>query len=186
MRNRKNGKIREMCAKNRKKSVYDRHIEPELLRAEPRADILRDADDRCGQAAADLAGLGQRLAVGQADDRPGEESIPRAGGVDDIDLLGGHHAALAVGAGVDGALLAHRYDHAGNVGAAHVGGQRGAHLVRRQVAVIVGEHQPGLLLVADKAVDLLREAAALHGNAHVGDRGVDRFCGTFWRSAKSA
>ena len=76
-------------------------------------------------AAADLAGLGQRLAVGQADDRPGEESIPRAGGVDDIDLLGGHHAALAVGAGVDGALLAHRHDHAGNVGAAHVGGQRG-------------------------------------------------------------
>ena len=59
-----------------KKSVYDRHIQPELLRAEPRADILRDADDRRGQAAADLAGLGQRLAVGQADDRPGEESIP--------------------------------------------------------------------------------------------------------------
>ena len=93
------------CQKQ-KKSVCDRHIEPELLWAEPRADILRDADDRCGQAAADLAGLGQRLAVGQADDRPGEESIPRASGVDDIDLLGGHHAALAVGVGVDGALFA--------------------------------------------------------------------------------
>ena len=109
---------------------------------------------------------------------PAKKASPR-GGVDDIDLLGGHYAALAVGAGVDGALLAHRYDHAGNVGAAHVGGQRGAHLVRRQVAVIVGEHQPGLLLVADKAVDLLQEAAALHGNAHVGDRGVDLFAVLF-------
>ena len=72
-----------------KKSVCDRHIQPELLRAEPRADILRDADDRRGQAAADLAGLGQRLAVGQADDRHGEGSIARAGCVEDIDLLGG-------------------------------------------------------------------------------------------------
>ena len=48
-----------------------------------------------------------------------------------------------------------------------------------EMLVVVREEQPGLLLVADKAVDLLQEAAALHGNAHVGDRGVDLFAVLF-------
>ena len=61
-------------------SVHYRHIQPEFQRAEAGADILRDADDRRGQAAADLTGLGQILAVGQADDRAGKEGVACAGG----------------------------------------------------------------------------------------------------------
>ena len=37
------------------------------------------------------------------------------------------------------------------------------------MVVIVREEEPGFLLVADEAVDLLQEIPALHGNAHVGD-----------------
>jgi hypothetical protein len=60
-------------------SIHHRHIQPEFQRAEAGADILRDADDRRGQAAADLTGLGQILAVGQADDRTGKEGVACAG-----------------------------------------------------------------------------------------------------------
>ena len=56
-----------------------------------------------------------------------------------------------------------------------VGGQHLAHLVRGEMAVIVREQQPGFLLVAHKAVDLLQEIPALHGDAHVGDGGKDLF-----------
>ena len=62
-------------------SIHHRDIQPELKGAEAGADIFRDADDRGGQAAADLAGFSQSLAVGQADDSSGKEGIPRAGGV---------------------------------------------------------------------------------------------------------
>ena len=51
----------------------------------------------------------------------------------------------------------------------HIGGQNPAHLVRGQMVVIIGEQQPGFLLVAHKAIDLLQEIPALHGNAHVGN-----------------
>lgn len=47
--------------------------------------------------------------------------------------------------------------------------QNPAHLVRGQMAVIIGEQQPGFLLVAHKAIDLLQEIPALHGNTHVGN-----------------
>ena len=39
----------------------------------------------------------------------------------------------------------------------------------RQKAVIIGEQQPGFLLVTHKAIDLLQEISALHGNTHVGN-----------------
>ena len=51
----------------------------------------------------------------------------------------------------------------------HIGSQNPAHLVRGQMAVIIGEQQPGFLLVAHKAIDLLQKIPALHGNAHVGN-----------------
>ena len=37
------------------------------------------------------------------------------------------------------------------------------------MAVIIGEQQPGFLLVTHKAIDLLQEIPALHGNTHVGN-----------------
>ena len=43
------------------------------------------------------------------------------------------------------------------------------------MTVIVREEQPGLLLVADKTVDLLQKVPALHRNAHVGDHRVHLF-----------
>ena len=154
-------------------SVHHRYIQPEFQRAEAGADVFGDADDRGGEAAADLAGLGQILAVGQADDRPRKEGIACAGGVDDVHLLGGHDAAGPVVLGVDGPQTAHRHHHAGHVGAVDVPGQHLSHLGGGEVAVVVREEQPGLLLVADEAVDLLQIVAALHGDAHVGDGGKD-------------
>ena len=94
-------------------------------------------------------------AVGQANDRARKERVARAGRVDDIHLLGGHNAALAVGAGVDRALAAHRHHHAGDAGTAHIVGQHAAHGGGAKVVVIVGEKHSRLLLVADKTVDLL-------------------------------
>ena len=41
------------------------------------------------------------------------------------------------------------------------------------MVVLVREKQPGFLLVADKAVNLLQKGAAFHRNAHVRDGGVD-------------
>ena len=58
-------------------------------------------------------------------------------------------------------------------------GQHPAHLGRLQVVEIVGEEQPGLLLVADKAIDLLQKIPPLHGNAHVGHHGIDLFAVLF-------
>ena len=57
----------------------------------------------------------------------------------------------------------------------YVSSQRAAHLLGGHVVVLVGEKQPGLLLVADEAVDLLQKGAAFHGDAHVGDGGIDLF-----------
>lgn len=57
-------------------SIHHRDIQPKLKGAEAGADIFRDADDRGGQAAADLAGFSQSLAVGQADDGSGKEGHP--------------------------------------------------------------------------------------------------------------
>ena len=156
-----------------KMSVHYRHIQPEFQRAETGADILRDADDRRGQAAANLTGLGQILAVGQADDRTGKEGVACAGGVDDVHLLGGYDAALAGVLGVHGTLTAHGHHHAGHVGAVDVPGQYLSHLAGGEMLVVVREEQTGLLLVADEAVDLLQIVAALHGDAHVGDGGKD-------------
>ena len=82
----------DISFRKRRFSVRDRHIKAELRRAEARADILRYADDRGRQPAADLTGLRQRLAVGQADDRAGKKGIARAGRVDDIDLFGRPHS----------------------------------------------------------------------------------------------
>ena len=72
-------------------------------------------------------------------------------------------------AGVDSALTTHGDHHAGDIGTVDIGGQNFPHLSGAQVVVIVREEEPGFLLVADEAVDLLQEIPALHGNAHVGD-----------------
>ena len=127
----------DISCRNRRFLVRDRHIKAELRRAEAWADVLRYADDRGRQPAADLTGLRQRLAVGQADDRPGKKGIARAGRVDDIDLFGRDRAALAAAAGVDGTLVPHRDYHAGDVGAVYIASQRAAHLVRVQRLIIV-------------------------------------------------
>ena len=97
-------------------SVHYRYIQPEFQRAETGADVLRDADDRRGQAAADLTGLGQILAVGQADDRTGKEGVACAGGVDDVHLLGGYDAALAGVLGVHGTLTFPSLIHGNSIG----------------------------------------------------------------------
>ena len=77
------------------------------------------------------------------------------------------------------ALAAHGHHHAGDVGAVHIARQHPAHLLRLEMVVIVREEQPGLLLVADKAVDLLQEVPALHGDAHVGDDRIHFFAVLF-------
>ena len=68
----------DILRRKRRFLVRNRHIKAELRRAEARADILRYADDRGRQPAADLTGLRQRLAVGQADDRTGNSPPLRA------------------------------------------------------------------------------------------------------------
>ena len=55
--------------------VQHGNVQPEFQRAEPGADVFGDGDHRGGQTAADLAGGGQVLAVGQADDRTGKEGV---------------------------------------------------------------------------------------------------------------
>ena len=47
------------------------------------------------------------------------------------------------------------------------------------MVVIVREEQPCLLLVADKAIDLLQEVPALHGDAHVGNDRIHFFAVLF-------
>ena len=43
------------------------------------------------------------------------------------------------------------------------------------MVVIVREEQPSLLLVADKAIDLLQKVPALHGDTHVGNGRIHLF-----------
>ena len=61
----------------------------------------------------------------------------------------------------------------------HIARQHPAHLLRLEMVVIVREEQPGLLLVADKAIDLLQKVPALHGDAHVGNDRIHLFAVLF-------
>ena len=61
----------------------------------------------------------------------------------------------------------------------HIARQHPAHLLRLEMVVIVREEQPSLLLVADKAIDLLQKVPALHGDAHVGNGRIHFFAVLF-------
>ena len=71
----------------KRRSIHNRNIQPELLRAEPRADIFGGADDRSSQPAANAAGFRHRFAISAANDRTGKERIACAGGIDHVYLL---------------------------------------------------------------------------------------------------
>ena len=55
----------------------------------------------------------------------------------------------------------------------YIGGQHFAHFLGAQVVVVVRKEQPGFLLVAHKAIDLLQKVPALHSDAHVGNGSKD-------------
>ena len=90
-------------------------------------------------------------------------------------FFGGYNATFAIRAGVHRAFVPHGNNHAGDAGAAYISGQRAAHFLRPHMVVFVRKEDPRFLLVADKTVDLLQKVTPLHGNAHVGNRGIYLF-----------
>lgn len=100
----------------KRRSIHNRNIQPELLRAEPRADIFGGADDRSRQPAANAAGFRHRFAISAANDRTGKERIACAGGINHVYLFGGYNATFAIRAGVHRAFVPHGNNHARGCG----------------------------------------------------------------------
>ena len=83
------------------------------------------------------------------------------------------YAACSIDRGIDGAPFAHRHDHARDLRLLDAAEQDLAHLLRRFVVIILGKEDAGLELVADEAVGVLQQVAALHRDIHIGDHRVD-------------
>ena len=89
----------------KRRLIHNRNIQPELLRAEPRADIFGGADDRSRQPAANAAGFRHRFAISAANDRTGKERIACAVVSITFTFFGGYNATFAIRAGVHRAFV---------------------------------------------------------------------------------